>query len=219
MNCLAHAFRYLEDPYFAAGCCLPDWLGMIDRKVRIRRREIEDAVANPAMDSIAKSIVGGVQRHLADDQVFHHSVAFASISSELARIVRLEVPTASPHLPGFVGHIMVELLLDAAIENHRPGILDAYYRAMESISHELFAARVNAIASRPTEHLPNFMQRYLSDRFLFDYLTDDGLLKRLNRVLGRVRLDPLPSSFINVIASARTMVMDRYDPLMECVAD
>ena len=38
MNYLAHAYQYLSDPYFVAGTNLPDWLSVVDRKVRVRAK-------------------------------------------------------------------------------------------------------------------------------------------------------------------------------------
>ena len=36
MNYLAHGFRFTDEPYFLAGTAAPDWLSVIDRKMRLR---------------------------------------------------------------------------------------------------------------------------------------------------------------------------------------
>jgi hypothetical protein len=217
MNCLAHAYRYLNDPYFAAGCCVPDWLGMIDRRVRIRQKELDATMSNLESDSQTIAIARGVRKHLDDDAAFHHSAAFINTCREVTLIIREHGTYGSAHMPGFVGHILVELLLDASIETSSPGILKEYYRTIESICPEQLARSVNDIASKTTDHLPLFLQRYLSERFLFDYLADERLLLRLNRVLGRVSFQPLPNSFVEVIAQARSMVERRQSALLECL--
>ncbi len=44
----------------------------------------------------------------------------------------------------------------------------------------------------PTERLPDMIQLFCRERFLYDYLDDAKLLTRLNRVMRRVRLPELP---------------------------
>ncbi len=44
MNYLAHALRYLDRPWFAAGTAVPDWLSVADRQVRVRSRILEPIV-------------------------------------------------------------------------------------------------------------------------------------------------------------------------------
>ena len=54
MNYFAHALPFLDQPYFVAGTAVPDWLSVVDRQVRVRRRHAEP-LANAA-DATARSI-------------------------------------------------------------------------------------------------------------------------------------------------------------------
>ncbi|MEQ1827339.1 MAG: hypothetical protein ABL921_15385 [Pirellula sp.] len=217
MNCLAHAYRFLADPYFAAGTCLPDWLGMVDRKVRVRRKEIDIVIADPTHDSISQLVARGIQQHLRDDNLFHNSVPFHSTSSSIAKLIQDQCEYESHHLPGFVGHILVELLLDASIENNQPGTLDLYYESIEQVCAVTLQHAVNAMANQATQNLTLFVDRYMNDKFLFDYLSNDRLLMRLNGVLRRTRLAPLTPSFVSIIEQAREIVDHSRQNLLESV--
>ena len=37
MNYFAHGYRYIDRPWFLAGTALPDWLNVVDRRVRVRK--------------------------------------------------------------------------------------------------------------------------------------------------------------------------------------
>ncbi|MHB8902587.1 MAG: hypothetical protein ACYC6Y_27820, partial [Thermoguttaceae bacterium] len=69
MNYFAHALPFLDDPYFAVATGIPDWLTVVDRQVRVRRKHVEPFLddARPEMASIAR----GVLQHLLDDARFH----------------------------------------------------------------------------------------------------------------------------------------------------
>ena len=47
MNYFAHAYRFLDDPYFAAGTGVPDWLAVADRNVRVRQKHAEPLTEDP----------------------------------------------------------------------------------------------------------------------------------------------------------------------------
>ena len=217
MNCLAHAFRFLDDGYFAAGTCIPDWLGMIDRSVRVRRRSATAFLENEQPDSVASSIAAGIVQHLNDDDLFHGSLAFVETSLQASRMIGGFLHNESGHRTGFLGHIIVELLLDASIENRTPGTMDRYYRVIEQVSPQQLQLTVNRIAVRSTTKMEWFVEKYLEDRFLLDYLDDGRLLYRLNRVMKRVGLEPLPDGIVSLIPQIRGLVESKAGDLLEPV--
>ncbi len=217
MNCLAHAFRFLDDGYFAAGTCIPDWLGMIDRSVRVRRRSATAFLENEQPDSVANSIAAGIVQHLNDDDLFHGSLAFVETSLQASRMIGGFLHNESGHRTGFLGHIIVELLLDASIENRTPGTMDRYYRVIEQVSPQQLQLTVNRIAVRSTTKMEWFVEKYLEDRFLLDYLDDGRLLYRLNRVMKRVGLEPLPDGIVSLIPQIRGLVESKAGDLLEPV--
>jgi hypothetical protein len=214
MNCLAHAWKYLDDPDFAIGTCVPDWLGMIDRRVRVQRKRINAYLQESTDSHPHRRIARGIHQHLQDDEVFHGSLTFVKTSVVLSRMVSAENTDETGHRSAFVGHILTELLLDASIEVHTPGTLDRYYDTMSKVSVSRLEDAVNHLATRTTDRIPDFMERNLRERFLFDYLCDDRLLIRMNQILKRVSLEPLPTLNLAWVQRARTLVYENRSDLL-----
>ena len=116
--------------------------------------------------------------------------------------------------PSFLGHILVELLLDAALIEEDPPALNAYYAALDQVEPSVVQAAVNRVANRPTGGLAGLIEMFCTHRFLFDYASDEKLLFRLNQVMQRVKLPPLDSGFARLLPSARAAVGARRDELL-----
>jgi hypothetical protein len=217
MNCLSHAFQYLSDPMFAAGTCIPDWLGMINRRVRVRRPQVQSFLRATDERDGRVAVAHGIARHLQDDDSFHNAVPFLETCNSISKLMREHCPDSTGHRSAFVGHIVTELLLDASIEADQPGTMERYYQAIELVPAPLLESTVNAIASRPIDDLARFMDKYLSSRFLFDYLTDDGLMHRMNGILQRVTLEPIPEACQWILCEARGIVYARRLELLQAV--
>ncbi len=211
MNCLAHAIRFLDQKWFAIGTGLPDWLGMSDRKVRLRPKHV-DPIAEGTGD--AADFCRGIQQHWVDDDWFHTTPAFHEVTTRIGAMFKQRFDAGDNFRSGFLGHIACELLIDGVLAEHDPTALDRYYKLVESIDAVDLQNKVNALGAKPTDTIVSFMERYLSDQFLRDYLTDSGLLYRLNRVLARVRLDPLPDQASCVVAESRELVREQLPSLL-----
>ena len=72
MNYLAHGFRFLDSPLMVAGTAVPDWLSVVDRRVRIRSRRIHEHFDSLSPD--LRAIAEGMLQHLHDGDLFHRSV-------------------------------------------------------------------------------------------------------------------------------------------------
>ncbi|MCC7087443.1 MAG: hypothetical protein IT427_20765 [Pirellulales bacterium] len=212
MNYLAHGRRFLAEPLFLAGTALPDWLGVVDRRARVRARRAREFIADPNEHMAA--FARGIVQHHDDDHWFHTTTAFTDLSWQLTAMCRDALPGDAGFRPSFLGHILVELLLDSALAAADPVSLDKYYAAIESLDPSLLEAIVNRIAPHPVEHLGWFVQRFCRERFLFDYAEDGKLLFRLNQVLRRARLPALPDSFTAVLETARIEVTARHNELL-----
>ncbi len=204
MNYLSHAYKYLHDPYFVVGTALPDWMSVVDRRNRARSQAAERILddADPRVVSMAR----GVMQHHHDDRWFHQTEPFARLSTRFAVELRGLLVENSGHQAGFVGHIAVELLLDAVLNDDCPDSLMRYSEGFQSIDLELVQAAANRICTRPFDALPMLVPRFVQERFLADYATDAGLWMRLNHVMRRVGLPPLPESVVSWLAAARLLV-------------
>jgi len=204
MNYYAHGVRWMDRPWYAAGTAVPDWLSVVDRQVRVRskttRRYLETAEGHEA------ELARGILQHLEDDDWFHRTQAFAIVSDRLTREFRQALPDDDGPRPHFLGHIVTELLLDAALIARDPPRLEQYYAVFDQVDPQVIEATVGAIAGKPAAGLAWFVTAFRYERFLSDYVDSRRLLRRLNQVMQRVKLDPLPDHVQDVLDSARPLV-------------
>jgi hypothetical protein len=212
MNYFAHGRRFLDDPYFLAGTAVPDWLNVADRRVRVRSKHAQTLLGDD--DPRIAALAQGIAQHHHDDAWFHQTAAFAELSWSFTAVIRDALAPDPGMRPSFLGHILVELLLDAALIAHAPQQLEAYYQALSLVEPLLIQAAVNRASPRSTDRLAPLIPAFISSRFLFDYTDDQGLWRRLNGVMSRVHLPALPRSFIDLLPEARRRVAARQSDLL-----
>ncbi len=212
MNYFAHSLRFLDRPYFVAGTNVPDWMSVADRQVRVRAKLIEPHLRNDG--SPQAEVAAGAMQHLRDDGWFHSTRAFAEITADLAIKFRAVLGPDESHRTTFLGHIVTELLIDAELIERYPGQIERYYEVLGSIEPLVVQNAVNLMAKKSTERLAPLIPRFIEERFLPDYLNDARLLRRLNQVLLRVKLPPLPVEAISVLCLARPLIRERLSELL-----
>ena len=212
MNYFAHSLRFLDRPYFVVGTNVPDWLSVVDRQVRMRSKLVEPFMLNDG--SIQSEVAAGVWQHLDDDRWFHQTRAFTELSADLAVMFREALAPDESLRAGFLGHIVTELLIDAELIERHPGQIERYYDVLRSVEPLAVQQAINAMAKQPTEQIVTLIPRFIDERFLPDYLADDRLLRRLNQVMLRVKLPPLPAEAESVLRLARPLIRDRLSDLL-----
>jgi hypothetical protein len=212
MNYLAHSLFSHDDPYFLAGTSAPDWLAAADRRVRLRAKRVEGFLDDA--DPVAAAVAGGALQHLRDDARFHANGAFAELTWQLSVQVR-RVLDNQGFGANFLAHLLVEVLLDAALTAEEPVRVERYYRTLESVDPQRIEAAVNRMTARPTRRLAPFIRLFLDQRILWDYLEDGKLMRRLNQVMRRVGLPPLPDALEHILPDAREKVYRRKGDLFE----
>ncbi len=93
MNFFSHAHRFLDDPYFVAGTAVPDWLSVLNRKVRARSRDAATLLEDE--DLRVRSLVQGIIQHHYDDAWFHQTEAFYRVTAKVTRLIRERHPNDS----------------------------------------------------------------------------------------------------------------------------
>jgi hypothetical protein len=212
MNYLAHALNCLDDPYQVAGAAVPDWLCLTRPRLRCRSRHARPWIE--AADPETAAVARGVLRHHADDDWFHQTPAFGDLSLELARRIRRLTADADGMRPGFLGHILLELLLDSVLDAQRPELLNRYYAALAAVDADQVARMVGRLTDSDATALTPIIVRFRELRFLYDYADDERLLFRLDQVMRRVRLPELPERFTTLLPAARELVAARLDDLL-----
>ncbi|OYP29870.1 hypothetical protein [Rhodopirellula sp. MGV] len=212
MNFLSHAIPYLHQPLTAISTGVPDWLGVVDRKIRARQKNASEALQSDDLATV--QVAQGILHHIQDDRWFHQTAAFVELNLQLAVTLRDQLPGDRGFRPMFVGHILIEIFLDAFWIRDDEDIARRYYAAVESSSHALLENCVNTITGKPTDRLAAVIERFCQARFLYDYLDDERLLMRLNQVMKRVRLAELPHSILPWLHDARDLVESRRTGLL-----
>ncbi len=212
MNFLCHALPYLDQPLLAISTGVPDWLGVVDRKIRARGKSARPFLHHE--DPELRLVAGGIMRHIEDDRWFHGTQAFVETNLRFAVELRALLPGDAGFRPTFVGHILIEMLLDALWIRDDRSTADRYYAAIAGVEAETVQRCVNSITGKPTDGLVRVIERFWDARFLYDYLDHDRLLFRLNQVMSRVRLAPLPESVGHWLPRAQKLVESRRPELL-----
>lgn len=212
MNFLSHGFRYLDQPYVVAGTAVPDWLSVVDRKIRTRSKHA--LPLTQSSDAATRDVAIGIMHHHRDDLWFHSSRLFAETTLGFAVELRDQLPGDEGFRPSFVGHILIEILMDSALIARDPALADRYYDVIRSVSAEKVQEVVNQVAKSSTTGLAPVILRFTDVRFLYDYLDNDKLLMRLNQIMVRVGLPLLPGDLIPWLGSARRLIDLRCDALL-----
>lgn len=211
MNYLAHGCDFTHDPYFLAGTAVPDWLSVVNRKMRVRNRQAAAFVEHD--DPRIASLAAGIVQHHTDDAWFHESPTFNELCWQLTVRCRDALPPDAGFRPSFLGHILVEILLDAQLLAARPSCADEYYAALRRVDGAIVQEGVNHMAGRKCSRLQWLIPAFCEERFLFDYRDDGKLWFRLNQVLQRVRLPELPPSFCDALGEMRQCIAARWQEL------
>src|SRR5204862_7715892 len=119
-------------------------------------------------DPRARSLREGALRHHNDDHRFHTSSTFEALTDEAVHALRALSPDPR-YRASALGHIAVEMLVDACVEERRPGVTARYYDAIAAIDDDVLATLARDWTSRPLPQFPLLAQRFRKARFLFQY--------------------------------------------------
>ena len=212
MNSFAHALPFLDRPLVAIGASLPDWMAAADRRCRLREKRAKPFTDHE--DSVVAGLAQGVVQHHRDDYWFHTSPAFRDYEMKMAIEIREIYGTEHGMRSGFVAHVMVEMFLDSFLQKKFSGQLERYYEIVADADAAQIQQSVNQFATQPTNKLVPAMASFVRERYIFDYLTDGGAVKRMNGVLKRIGLEPLDEKILPWAATARERVYGRVDELL-----
>lgn len=213
MNSFSHALAFFDDPYFAAGACVPDWLTACDRRCRARKKRAVNWIDDE--DPIMRSVARGVVQHHEDDYWFHGSAEFARMNMLMAVEYREKFGNTQTMRASLIGHIVIEMLLDAWLESKFPGAMEEMYVWLAKLDALKIQSAINQFATKPTDKLAPEIGRFLKARYLFDYLIDEGVRYRMNRVLGRLELDLMPEDSIRWIGEKRELIYANAPALLK----
>lgn len=212
MNCFTHALPYVDDAWKAAGCCVPDWLSAVDRKCRAREKKATPFVDHE--DSIVAAVSQGIVNHHKDDHWFHTNETFQQMNIEFAVELREILDNERGMRTGFLGHVLIELFLDAWLHDKFPGKMEHYYEQLDTIDPLKVQEVVNLFATKKTDKLAPEIERVRRDRYLFDYTDDAKTIYRINRVLAKIGLEEIDDRIMPWMKDARARVYEQVPNLL-----
>ena len=216
MNYFAHAFPFIvsgaEDPFFVCGLAVPDWLNVVDRKVKARSRSAKSFLDSGVSETESHLARGVVQHHF-DDDWFHQNRAFNELCLEFTVELREILQPDPGFRPSFLGHILVELFLDELLIRRFPSEIESYYQIIRDVDAGIVEKIVSQFSTKPAVNLEQWIGRFHQIQFLYDYADNEKLLGRLNQIMQRVKLRPLPDRLFSFFESARKRIEARVDEL------
>ncbi|MFN0060712.1 MAG: hypothetical protein ACKVX7_19835 [Planctomycetota bacterium] len=212
MNFLSHGYEHLDTPYLLAGTAVPDWLGLVARGVRLREAQVREWTTHT--DPTTRAVARGMLLHLEDDRWFHSAPTFLALCDRFTARIRGALDVSEQLRPSFVAHIAIEMLLDGVLEVETPGLVDSYYAALENVDPLALERIVSAVSGQAVTTLAPHVGRFKSWRFLGDYNDDERFCVRVNQVLSRVDLAPLPPRFVALVPEFRGAVRSEKAALL-----
>lgn len=214
MNYFAHAFRFLDNPYFLAGTSLPDWLSVVNRRVRLRKSMLIAHIES--QEERTRQLVGGVVQHLEDDTRFHGAPAFSEVLTQVVRTIDPVVNAQAVSLT-FLSHLLVEILFDAVLLQRIPGGAERYYASLNQVDPDWIEATTEMVVGQRVPRLAAFVQLFCREQILHDYKDDEATFFRLNQVMARLKLLPLPPSLLDVLPVVRQIVAEKENDLCQAL--
>lgn len=211
MNYLCHARDHLDQTWGIAGTSLPDWLSAADRRSRVDPARARELAAG---DGVSADVARAVLVHLEDDLWFHTTAAFDEVTQAITVQIRERFPGRPRLRASFFGHVMMEMLLDAVLEERRPGAMERFYARVDEIDASKLHEIAVALCPRPPQRLGSLLPLFSRARFLFGYREDSALVRRLGGLCHRIGLPELPEGFVDVVPASRALVRARADDLL-----
>lgn len=182
MNFLSH-FYFEKDtsPEFIFGLILPDLFPGFNQHLR---KSVNFSVAkNPSTQKIRD----GISMHFLHDKIFHQTDFFKDMEIYMKAQFELDCFKNKRSRPFLIRHIYIEMLMDRILfmENHENGALFFYkLNQLSQNSVEEFFKELNT-----TESVGDFFvifNRFLSSKFLLNYIDNDFFINALIRSYKRV---------------------------------
>ncbi len=215
MNYLGHALPHLlqgePSPWTLAGTALPDWVRVCESRGRVSQAQLQKHTLLPLAPHQRELLIG-CACHLRVDQAFHCATSFEQLCQQLTGELRPQVGEPQVRV-SFIVHVLIELLLDSAIEVQHPGITDLYYSRLKDIDLESLNVFAESLCG-PLGNLSQRVDQFIKIRFLDCYADDQRLLQRLNQVLGRVGLAPAPLAIERALPYLRQEVRHQAPQLL-----
>ena len=188
MNFLSHFYfeRNNPDENMVLGVVLPDFIKNAQKDVNLYPLKTKQLFEpDPAQVSILK----GWEKHIAVDQIFHSSEFFQQHTSELKQLI-LPACENSPVKPFFLAHIGLELILDHLLVSDNLVSINVFYQQLSLANKVSLDNFLHTSSLENTTIFFNFLNNFISGRYLFSYQKMENITYALNRICMRLWNNP-----------------------------
>jgi hypothetical protein len=179
MNFLSHYYFYRNShPYYNTGLVLPD---LVKSFCKTHLKPL-DSFTHPFLDMLNE----GSKVHLKSDGIFHNSDFFKNTLKYFSEQLDTEVKWPRKW---FLNHLLCEILLDRHLMDQNSELCTNFYAELETVKVEQISLYLKL------SHVPNYQnfnigyEKFVSYRFIFDYIHNEKIIMALNRVYKRVGID------------------------------
>lgn len=176
MNFLSHYYFYKsDDPYYNTGLVLPD---LVKTFCKAHLRPGSDFV-NPGFSALG----AGSLMHLEADRKFHNSVFFHETLAFTSGL--LDAACGWPR-KWFLNHLLCEILIDRVLMDRHESLCTDFYGQLEKTDTGRITMFLKLSGILNYQNFAPGLERFVSIRFIFEYLHNEKIFLALNRVYQRL---------------------------------
>lgn len=210
MNFLSHFYfeRDNHDENMVIGVILPDLVKNAQKESNLyplKEKYLFEA------DKYQLSILSGWEKHLEVDRIFHSSEFFKTQTNALKQLILPVFDEKSPVKPFFLAHIGLELVLDHLLTVKGAVSIPTFYEQLTLADKPALAHFLKNCGLNDTSTFFNFLERFISSRYLFSYQKMENISYALNRICMRLWENP----FTEVQLSLLTERLEAYKESIE----
>ncbi|MES2827766.1 MAG: hypothetical protein V4687_06420 [Bacteroidota bacterium] len=210
MNFLSHFYfeRNNKDANTIIGVVLPDFVKNAEKTINLYpSKEPQLFEENEVLQNILK----GWERHIKVDALFHSSEFFNNETQKLKQLI-LPAIEGSPVKPFFLAHIGLELILDHLLVINGAISINGFYDALTEADKAALDTFLKKCRLQDTSQFFNFLNGFISGRYLFSYQRIENIAYALNRICMRIWDQPFTESQIVLLTTQLAIYKTQLEP-------
>ncbi|MEM0995846.1 MAG: hypothetical protein AAGN35_02150 [Bacteroidota bacterium] len=217
MNFISHFYadRGVQDALFIVGTVTPDLMSIYNAKYRVKNSHLNkfDRLAHP---EVPRSFLKGLERHFFVDRIFHDSDNFRRETERISQELPLRLPQYDIQRKFFIGHLLLELLMDKIIIDRDPRILEEFYgHFADARQYAPLQQFTGLVAGHTLGTYVSFLRKFYENKYLYKYQEYAHLIWVLGQLLRRVRVESRDflhaPAFLDYMKEYETGLVDRFE--------
>lgn len=179
------------------GVVLPDFIKNAQKDSNLYPLKIRHLFEK---DPLQHAILNGWEKHITVDNIFHSSEFFKIHTGQLKQLI-LPACANSPVKPFFLAHIGLELVLDHLLISEGHVNINAFYEQIAAADKLALQRFLHTASLQDSSVFFDFLNSFISSRYLFSYLKMENIAYALNRICMRIWNDPFTAAQLEELTS------------------